>query len=70
MLRTTAARTNQGAEGPIVTAAIPAMKRAGQPSSVSARAAARHTETYDTSVLDVRMTGMRDVGGNLAMGIL
>jgi len=36
---------------------------------VSARAAARHTETYEISVLDARTTGMRGVGGNLAIGV-
>jgi len=44
------------------------MKNAEQPSSVNARAAARQTETYETSVLDARTTGTRGVGGNLAMG--
>src|SRR6267378_6812938 len=67
MLRTTAARTNHGDDGPIAAHATPAMKNAGVPSSVSARAAARHTETYEMSVLDARTTGMRAVGGNLAM---
>src|SRR5262249_20226238 len=70
MLRTTAATTNQGAVGPMVTAAIPPMNRAGQPSSVSARAAARQTETYEMSVLEARTTGMRGVVGNLAIGVL
>jgi hypothetical protein len=69
MLRTTAARTKNGAGGPMVTAAIPAMNSEGQPSSVSARAAARQTETYEISVLEVRTTGMRGAGGNLAIGI-
>ena len=47
--------------------ATPPMKNAGHPSSVSARAAARQTETYEISVLDARTTGMLGVGGNLAM---
>src|SRR5712691_4711086 len=68
MLRTTAARTNHGAGGPIAAQATPPMKNAEQPSSVNARVAARQTETYEISVLDARTTGTRGVGGNLAMG--
>src|SRR5262245_46651712 len=67
MLSTTAARTNHGAGAPMPAAATPAMKKAGQPSSVNARAAARHTETYEISVLDARTTGIRDGVGNFAI---
>jgi len=67
MLSTTAARTNHGAGGPIAAHAAAPTKNAGQPSSVSARAAARQTETYEISVLDASSTGTRAVAGNLAM---
>ena len=69
MLRTTAARTNHRAWGPIADHATPAMKNAGQPNSVNARAAARQTETYEIRVLDARTTGMRGVSENLAIGV-
>ena len=64
----TATSTNHGDDDPMAVHATPPMKNAGAPSSVSARAAARQTETYEISVLEARMTGIRAVGGNLAMG--
>ena len=61
-LSTTAASTYQGAADPIDAHATPAMKNAPQPSSTSARAAARHTEPYDTSVLEASTTRIRSDG--------
>ena len=43
------------------------MKNAAQPSSASARAVARQTGTYDTSVLVARTTRIRSDAGSLAM---
>ncbi len=48
----------------------PPMKNAAQPSSARARAVARHTGTYDTSVLVARMTRTRCDAGSLAMAFL
>src|SRR6185295_1986521 len=69
MLRMTATSTNHGEGDPMAAHATPPMKNAGAPSSVSARAAARHTDTYEIRVLEARTTGIRAVGGNLAMRV-
>ena len=61
------ARTAQGADSPSFVHAIAPMKNAAQPSSPSARAVARQTETYETSVLVLRMTLTRCDAGSLAM---
>jgi len=66
----TVASTNHGAHAPNPAHAVPATKNAGGPSSASARAAARHAETYDTSVFDVRTTRTRSDVVDFAMTIL
>src|SRR5262245_17380372 len=66
-LSSTDASTNQGAVSPTGTHTTPAMKNAGAPSSASARAVARQTPTYDTSVLEVRTTRTRSGAENRAM---
>src|SRR5262249_56998080 len=63
-----AATTNQGADAPIATHATPATKNALHPSSTSARAVARHTETYDTIVRDASTTRIRSGAVSLGIG--
>jgi hypothetical protein len=67
MLRATAARTYQGAAAPIDAQATPPAKNTPHPRSTSARAAARHTDTYDTSVPDASTTRIRSDGENLGL---
>ena len=66
-LNTTAASTNHGADGPIDSQAMPLMKNAAAPNSTSARAVARQTDTYDTSVPEASTTRMRADGENGGM---
>src|SRR5262249_14140728 len=65
--RTAAASTSHGAADPSAAHATPPLQNAGAPSSPSARAVARHTETYDTIALDERTTRIRSDAGNLLM---
>jgi hypothetical protein len=70
MLTATAASTNHDPEPPSAAQATPLTKKIPGPSSASARAAARQTETYETIARDVRTTRMRSDVGNLLMATL